>query len=104
MNLQGVPLGLGRARACARRLAASGTAVAVLGGEGGFEINAGIVSQGGQPGEDVGEFAVAFLGRTAAQGRRQFADLLHEPHEGAFGAAASVFFAVDVPDDLLELH
>src|SRR5690348_602324 len=78
-------------RTRARRLAAAGAADAVLRRHRRFQVYAGDVRQGRQPGEDVGELGGDLLVSVPApQGGRQLADLLHEPHEVAVDTAAGV--------------
>src|SRR5438128_12362418 len=96
-------LGLVGGRTRTGRLSAAGAAGAVFAPECVVKVYAGVIGQGRQPSEDVGEFESAFLGAAAAQGRRQFAHLLHEPHEGPVHAAARVLGAVNGTDQVLQL-
>src|SRR5207248_11328162 len=87
-----------------RHLAAARAAGSVFRSHGLFQVYAGGVRQGRQPGKHVGELGGGNLWvLAAAQGGGQFAHFLHEPHEGPVDAAAAVLGPERVADQALEL-
>jgi hypothetical protein len=87
----------------ADEFAAAGASGAVFFGDGFGEVHAGDVGDGGEPGEDVGEFAEAFFVGAAAEGCGEFADFFHEPKKGAFDAAGLILFKIHLVDEGLEV-
>jgi hypothetical protein len=96
-------LGLFAVGAGADEFAAAGTAGAVFLGDGFGEVHAGNVGDGGEPSQDIGEFAEAFFVGAAAEGGGEFADFLHEPEERAFDAAGLILFEIHLVDEGLEI-
>lgn len=96
-------LGFFAVGAGADEFAAAGTAGAVFFGDGFGEVDAGDVGDGGEPGQDVREFAETLFVSAAAEGGGELADFFHEPKEGAFDSAGLIFFKIHLADEGLEV-
>ena len=81
--------------------AAAGAAGGVAAGGGG-EVDAHLVGQRGQPGQDVGELVLLLGHRALAHGLGQLADLLGQPRHGRRHATLAVVVPVRGLHQLLE--
>lgn len=87
----------------ADEFAATRTAGAVLFGDGFGEVHAGDVGDGGEPSEDVREFAEAFFVGAAAEGGGELADFFDKPDERAFDATGLILFEIHLVDKSLKI-
>ena len=78
------------------------TAAPVFSGNRIFEIDIRDIGERGQPCQHIGEFQREILAILPAQGCREFAHFLHEPHERTFDAAARILRAIHQPYLFLE--
>ncbi len=92
-----------RIRASAKESSATGASRAIFLVHGLGEIDSRYVGNRGKPGKHIGKLAHPFFMASTPQGRGQFADFLHEPHESPLDSPSNVLFMIHAANQPLKI-